>query len=289
MELLTSIPAMRSWSAAVRRGGGRIALVPTMGFFHAGHLALMDRARSLADRVVVSLFVNPLQFGPAEDLDRYPRDLQRDRRLAADRGVDVLFAPAVAEMYPPGEGAGVRIAVGPLAERLCGASRPGHFDGVATVVAKLFHIVTPEVAVFGEKDFQQLVIIRRMAADLDFPVSIVGHPVVREPDGLAMSSRNTYLAPGERRRAAAICRGLRRARELVAGGERRVAALTGKVEEVLAAGGLRCEYVAVVDSATLDPQEEVTQTSRLLVAAWAGTTRLIDNCALMPGQEEPVP
>ncbi len=283
MELITDIAAMRSWCAAARRAGGRIALVPTMGYFHAGHLALMDRARSLADRVVVSLFVNPLQFGPTEDLDRYPRDLERDQRLAGERGVDVLFAPAVEEMYP--SETATRVVVGELGTRLCGASRPGHFDGVATVVAKLFHIVGPDVAVFGEKDFQQLVILRRMAADLDFPVTIVGHPVVREPDGLAMSSRNTYLSPEERRRAAAISRGLRRARELVAGGERRVEAIATAVKAVLTDAGLRSEYVAVVDSATLEAQHEVTQRSRLLVAAWAGATRLIDNCALTPSGE----
>ncbi len=284
MEVISEIAAMRAWSAAAARQGLRIALVPTMGYFHAGHLALMDRARELADRVVVSLFVNPIQFGPNEDLDRYPRDLTRDRSLAAERGVDVLFTPSAAAMYP--EGSCTRVVVSGITDRLCGKSRPGHFDGVATVVTKLFHIVNPQVAVFGEKDFQQLAVIRRLVADLDMGITIVGHPVVREADGLAMSSRNTYLSSEERRQAAAISDALRRARELAAGGERRADAIREAVGRWIETAGLRPEYVAVVDGETLADQEEIDQRSRLLVAAWAGTTRLIDNCALVRTAED---
>src|SRR5690606_24642552 len=197
----------------------RIALVPTMGYLHEGHLSLVDRARERADYVAMSVFVNPLQFGVGEDLDRYPRDLERDAALARERGVDLLFAPSPEEMYPAGEPRG-RLVPGPLADRLCGASRPGHCEGVLTVVGKLFHLVSPDVAIFGQKDYQQALLIRRMVRDLDFPVEIDVAPIVREADGLAMSSRNVYLNDEERARALAISAGLARALEAYRGGER---------------------------------------------------------------------
>ncbi|HEX8359618.1 MAG TPA: pantoate--beta-alanine ligase, partial [Longimicrobium sp.] len=201
-----------------RAAGRTVALVPTMGYLHEGHLSLLDEARARADVVMMSIFVNPLQFGPAEDLDRYPRDLERDLELAATRGTDLVFAPGAAEMYPHGEPA-VQVVPGPLAERLCGAARPGHFQGVLTVVAKLFGIFQPDVAVFGQKDFQQAALIRRMVDDLDIPVRVEVAPIVRERDGLAMSSRNVYLSGPERESALALSRGLGRARALYGAGE----------------------------------------------------------------------
>jgi pantoate--beta-alanine ligase len=258
----------------------RIALVPTMGYLHEGHLSLVDRARELADRVVLSIFVNPLQFGPQEDLDRYPRDLERDVELATGRGVDLIFAPDVREMYPGGEPI-VRVVPGRLAETLCGAYRPGHFEGVLTVVAKLFGIVRPDVAVFGQKDFQQAVLIRRMVADLDLGIEIDVAPIVREPDGLAMSSRNVYLSPEERESALGLYRGLTRAAEAFAAGERDVERLRRLVHEELARPGVRVQYVEVVDPETLQPTQPASPGNVLAVAAFVGQTRLIDNVILM--------
>jgi pantoate--beta-alanine ligase len=258
----------------------RIALVPTMGYLHEGHLSLVDRARELADRVVLSIFVNPLQFGPQEDLDRYPRDLERDVELATGRGVDLIFAPDVREMYPGGEPI-VRVVPGRLAETLCGAYRPGHFEGVLTVVAKLFGIVRPDVAVFGQKDFQQAVLIRRMVADLDLGIEIDVAPIVREPDGLAMSSRNVYLSPEERESALGLYRGLTRAAEAFAGGERDAERLRRLVHEELARPGVRVQYVEVVDPETLQPTQPASPGNVLAVAAFVGQTRLIDNVILM--------
>src|SRR6266542_173843 len=204
MQEVTKLQDMRAWSRAERARGGRIGFVPTMGFVHEGHLQLVDRARQRADRVVLSIFVNPLQFGPQEDLAKYPRDLARDRRLAAERGVDCLFVPELEAMYPAEPL--VRVAPGPMADPLEGAARPGHFAGVLTVVAKLFHIVEPDIAVFGRKDFQQAMLVRRMAADLDFGLEIDVAPTVRELDGLALSSRNSYLTADARRsRSPARC------------------------------------------------------------------------------------
>jgi pantoate--beta-alanine ligase len=258
----------------------RIALVPTMGYLHEGHLSLVDRARELADRVVLSIFVNPLQFGPQEDLDRYPRDLERDVELATGRGVDLIFAPDVREMYPGGEPI-VRVVPGKLAETLCGAYRPGHFEGVLTVVAKLFGIVRPDVAVFGQKDFQQAVLIRRMVADLDLGIEIDVAPIVREPDGLAMSSRNVYLSPDERESALGLYRGLTRAAQAFAGGERDAERLRRLVHEELARPGVRVQYVEVVDPETLQPTQPASPGNVLAVAAFVGQTRLIDNVILM--------
>ena len=258
----------------------RIALVPTMGYLHEGHLSLVDRARELADRVVLSIFVNPLQFGPQEDLDRYPRDLERDVELATGRGVDLIFAPDVQEMYPGGEPI-VRVVPGRLAETLCGAYRPGHFEGVLTVVAKLFGIVRPDVAVFGQKDFQQAVLIRRMVADLDLGIEIDVAPIVREPDGLAMSSRNVYLSPDERESALGLYRGLTRAAQAFAGGERDAERLRRLVHEELARPGVRVQYVEVIDPETLQPTQPAGPGNVLAVAAFVGQTRLIDNVILM--------
>src|SRR5712692_7201823 len=217
MQPLSSPKEMRDWSRAERARGRRIGFVPTMGFLHEGHLRLVGRAKQRADRVAMSIFVNPLQFSPAEDLAQYPRDLERDRTLAAERGVDCLFVPDTAVMYPTEPL--VRISPGPMADVLEGAIRPGHFAGVLTVVAKLFHVVEPDVAVFGRKDFQQATLVRRMVADLDVPVEIVVAPTTRELDGLALSSRNTYLSADERRSALALSRALRGIEQAWRGGE----------------------------------------------------------------------
>jgi len=276
MEIIRTPAAMTAWANRMVAAGDAIALVPTMGYFHAGHLSLMRRAKKLAKLVVVSLFVNPIQFGPQEDLARYPRDLARDAALAEKEGVDVLFAPEAAAMYP--EGSQTRVAVSGLANGLCGASRPGHFEGVTTVVAKLFHLVKPRFAVFGQKDFQQLAVIRRMTADLNWDIEIVGHPIVREPDGLAMSSRNIYLSAGERQAALGLFRAIQHARQRVREGLGEVAVLLSEVREMLAATpGVAMEYVECVDEATLVPSADLAPGVVLVMAARVGTTRLIDN------------
>lgn len=280
METITSPKAMIDWSQARAAAGKSVALVPTMGFFHAGHLSLMRLAGELADLVVVSLFVNPLQFGQAEDLSRYPRDLDRDRELAEQAGAAVLFAPTVAEMYP--ESPLTRVTVPQLSERLCGLSRPGHFDGVCTVVGKLFNIVRPAKAVFGAKDFQQLALIRRMNVDLNWGIEIVAHPIVRESDGLAMSSRNVYLSEVERARATCLFRAIARARELVRAGEVEVGAILAEVEKIIDVHDNVCiDYAMVVDADRLEPQARVGADSLLALAVRVGATRLIDNAMLM--------
>lgn len=280
MTRIETITEVRAHLAAARAGGARIGLVPTMGALHEGHLRLVDEARAQAELVVMSVFVNPLQFGPGEDFTRYPRDLERDAGLAAARGVDVLFTPSVEQMYPGGA-SGVLIAAPELRDRLCGAFRPGHFDGVLTVVAKLFNIVAPDVAVFGQKDFQQAVLIRRMVHDLDFPVDVHVAPIVREADGLAMSSRNTYLAPDERRRAAGLSRGLRAAQAAFAAGERNTDALRQTACAVIdAQDGITVQYLEVVDPSTLESVARAEAGSVVAVAAQVGATRLIDNIIL---------
>jgi len=280
VKRLTTIAAARAYVAAERRAGARIALVPTMGALHEGHLQLVDHARRHADRVVMSVFVNPLQFGPTEDFARYPRDLERDAGLAEARGVDAAFAPPVEEMYPDGD-SGVIISAPGLRDRLCGAFRPGHFDGVLTVVAKLFNIVTPDVAVFGQKDYQQAVLIRRMVRDLDFPLRIEVAPIVRESDGLAMSSRNAYLAARDRARAAALYRGLRAAHDAWRAGERDVAALRSAARAAIEAeGGIDVQYLEVVHPETLEGVDRAEPGSVIAVAAFVGGTRLIDNLIL---------
>lgn len=284
MKVVTRIAELRELLLPHRRAGARIGLVPTMGYLHEGHLALVRRVRAECDVVVVSIFVNPLQFGPREDYARYPRDLARDCRLLEPEGVDLVFAPPVEEMYPRPQLAFVEVER--LGEGLCGRSRPGHFRGVATVVAKLFHIVEPHVAYFGEKDYQQLQIVRRMVADLNFPVEVVGVPTVREPDGLAMSSRNVYLGPEERRAATVLYRALQLARRRVAEGERDAAALRQAVAGCIAAEPLaRLDYAEVVDAETLEPVERLQGRVLVAVAAWFGGARLIDNAVIeVPGE-----
>jgi pantoate--beta-alanine ligase len=271
---------MRAWSRAERARGRKVGFVPTMGFLHEGHLRLVDRAKELADRVVMSIFVNPLQFGPTEDFSRYPRDLARDRQLAAERGVDCVFVPESQAMYPTEPVA--RVAPGSMADTLEGAARPGHFAGVLTVVAKLLHLVEPDVAVFGRKDFQQAVLVKRMVADLDFSTAIEIAPTVRELDGLALSSRNAYLSPDERRSALALSRTLRAVEQAWRSGEAEAAALERRGLEMLRAPGVEPDYLALVDE-ELQPVARVTARTIVVIAARVGNTRLIDNVALGEG------
>ncbi|MGH7530492.1 MAG: pantoate--beta-alanine ligase [Gemmatimonadales bacterium] len=271
---------MRAWSRAERARGRRIGFVPTMGFLHEGHLRLVDRARELADRVAMSIFVNPLQFGPAEDLARYPRDLARDRALAQGRGVDVLFVPDTKLMYA--QEPVVRVAPGPGADQLEGAARQGHLAGVLTVVAKLFHLVEPDVAVFGRKDFQQAMLVRRMVQDLDFAVTLDIAPTVRELDGLALSSRNAYLNPDQRRAALVLSRALRAVEQAWRGGEADPAALARAGQAALQAPGVQPDYCALIDE-DLQPATRATPRTIVAVAARVGTTRLIDNVVLGEG------
>jgi pantoate--beta-alanine ligase len=282
MQVLTAIADLRAWVRGRRAAGERIGLVPTMGALHQGHLALVDEARRRAERVVMSLFVNPLQFGPSEDLATYPRDLAGDRALAASWGVDVLFAPDVTAMYPPGSE--VRVVPGAAADRWEGGARPGHFAGVLTVVAKLFHLVEPELACFGRKDIQQVVLIRQMVRDLDWPLEVVVVPTVREPDGLALSSRNRYLSAGERRDALALSRALAAAHAAWQGGERRARQIEARMREVLAMSpGVRLEYIAVTEPIALAPVDTVDDGTVIALAARVGSTRLIDNIILGEG------
>lgn len=276
---VSDIPALRHWRDEQRRAGRRVALVPTMGSLHEGHLALVDEARRRADSVVLSVFVNPLQFGPDEDFARYPRNLERDRGLAGGRGVDLFFAPETDALVPAG--AEIRVIAGETAERWEGSARPGHFAGVLTIVAKLFHLVEPEVACFGQKDIQQATLIRRMARDLNWSVELAIVPIVREADGLAMSSRNVYLSPTERTNALSLSHGLRAARDAWQGGERSAAVLKRIVQSSLrAAAGVRAEYIAVVEPEKLRPVSVAPAGTILAVAARVGTTRLIDNVIL---------
>jgi pantoate--beta-alanine ligase len=271
------IEALRTQVRQWRREGARIGFVPTMGSLHAGHMSLLSAARYRADRVVASVFVNPLQFGPNEDFERYPRTPAEDTQLLADAGCDLLFLPAVEEIYPERRESATRVSVKPLSEILEGAHRPGHFDGVATVVAKLFGIVQPDTAVFGEKDYQQLAIIRRMTADLDIPVEIVGAPTVRSPDGLAMSSRNRYLSEAERALAPRIHATLRAVAARIDAGERNYAQLGSWGVSELRAAGMQPDYFELRDAATLLAPESSTGELVILVAARLGRARLIDN------------
>ncbi len=283
MEVVRSPREMRMKAEGFRRENLSLGLVPTMGFFHDGHLSLMRKARATCQRVAVSVFVNPTQFGPGEDLDRYPRDFERDRDLAAAEGVDVLFAPDAEDMYP--EGYATYVEVERLTEGLCGARRPGHFRGVATVVAKLFNICLPTTAYFGQKDYQQAQVIKKMAADLDFHVEIEVLPIVRESDGLAMSSRNKYLSPDERRRATCLFRALRRAQGLFAAGETRPGRYLDEMKAVIEAQpSLRLDYAELVNSGDLTPVSAVEKGTVAAVAAFVDETRLIDNTIL--GEED---
>lgn len=279
MKRVRTRAEVRGEIAHAREAGERVALVPTMGFLHEGHLSLIDRARELADYVALSVFVNPLQFGAGEDLERYPRDLDRDVDLAEARGARLVFAPSVAEMYPAGPPA-VSVTPGEMADRLCGASRPGHFAGVLTVVAKLFGIFAPDWAVFGQKDFQQAALIRRMVDDLDMAVQVEVAPLVRAADGLALSSRNTYLSSEERERALALSRALRRCAALFAAGEDNAHALSAAARKTLAEPGVETEYAELVDPVSLRSVDRVVPGTVCAVAARVGRTRLIDNTVL---------
>lgn len=276
MRIVRDVATVR---AAVR-GAGRVGLVPTMGAFHEGHLSLIRAARESCDLVVVWLFVNPTQFNEASDLVNYPRDEERDARLAAECGADILFAPTVEEVYPPGFA--TTVTVGGIADVLEGAHRPGHFAGVATVVAKMLNMVGPDVAFFGAKDAQQVAVVRRMVSDLDLPVTIEVLPIVREPDGLAMSSRNVRLDADERRRALALSRGLAAARDAAAAGERDAAALAALVSGELANESLSAEYVAVLDPDTFAPVPLVDRPALVALAVRVGPVRLIDNMEVRP-------
>lgn len=281
MERVASIEEVRGLLRRPRAEARTIGLVPTMGALHAGHLSLVAASRARSDLTVVSVFVNPTQFGEGEDFDAYPRDLDADAALLEAAGVDVLLAPSAAVMYP--EGAVTRVDPGPMGTVWCGASRPGHFTGVATIVTKLLSIVGPDVAFFGEKDYQQLKMIERVVADLDIPAHVVGCPIVREPDGMALSSRNRYLKPEDRAHALVLSRALARAAELVEAGETdaRVVQLR-MAEQVTAEPGVALDYACVVDAETLESVTSLRRECRALVAARVGTTRLIDNVALRP-------
>jgi pantoate--beta-alanine ligase len=273
---LRTVADVRAAVSQARRAGASIGLVPTMGAFHEGHLSLMRRAREQCDRVVVSLFVNPAQFNEQADLDRYPRDERRDAALAAELGVDFLFAPSAEQIYPPGFATTVSVAG--VTEALEGAHRGrGHFDGVATVVTKLFNIVSPDVAYFGQKDAQQVTVIRQLVRDLDLPVRIEVGPTVREPDGLALSSRNALLSGAERARATALHRALAAAKESVAAGERDAAVIKATAIAALTSAGVEPEYFELVSADTLAPVKRVEGEALALVAARVGATRLIDN------------
>ena len=291
MRIVHTVSELRREVAGFRREAGSVAaadgsvvaLVPTMGALHDGHLSLVDEARTSCERVVMSIFVNPTQFGPGEDFDAYPRDLERDAELAEHRGVDVVYAPSVEEVYPGGDPE-VRVTPGKLADRLCGLSRPGHFEGVLTVVARLFNMAQPDVAVFGRKDYQQAVLIRRMVRDLHFPVRVEMAPIIREPDGLALSSRNAYLSERERERARSLSQGLFAALAAFDEGMTDPDRLKARVRGTMRDADVEPEYIELVDPVDLEELEEAAAGALLAVAARVGETRLIDNVIL--GQKE---
>lgn len=280
METIVDVETMQQRSRQAKREGRRIAFVPTMGYLHEGHASLLREGRDRGDLLVLSIFVNPTQFGAGEDLDKYPRDLKRDSAIARAAGVDIVFAPEAEQVYPPGFA--TYVDVEGLTNTLCGRSRPGHFRGVTTVVGKLFNMVQPDIAYFGRKDFQQLAVIRRMTADLNLPVEIVGMPIVREADGLAMSSRNVYLSAAERSQSLSLIDAIRQATALVQKGERQagrvIEAVRQRIEREPAA---RIDYVQICEAATLADIETITPEAVLLLAVRFGTTRLIDNSFLM--------
>jgi len=277
LEIVNRVDELREHVAQWRAGGARIAFVPTMGNLHEGHVSLIEKARSVADRIVSSVFVNPLQFGPDEDYQEYPRTLDVDAAMLEHAGVHLLFAPSVAEMYPHGEEAATRVVVPLLSDMLCGAHRPGHFGGMATVVCKLLNMVGADTAVFGEKDYQQLMIVRRMVEDLRIPTRIVGAATFRETDGLAMSSRNRYLTPQQRQRAPALHRALVGAAGALRAGRRDYDAIGAEGLHALEAGGFRPNYFEVRQARDLQPPHPECRAFVVLAAAWLGKARLIDN------------
>ncbi|MFA4838051.1 MAG: pantoate--beta-alanine ligase [Candidatus Neomarinimicrobiota bacterium] len=279
MRVVSSIAETREILRKIRLAGKTVGLVPTMGYLHAGHLSLVDEAKKRCDFVVMSIFVNPTQFGPTEDLDKYPRDFERDEKLAREHGVDLIFYPDVAEMYP--KPYFTYVVTEQLSKTLCGASRPIHFRGVTTVVSKLFNIVQPDVAVFGQKDAQQAIIIKRMVTDLNFPVQIVVAPIVREADGLAMSSRNVYLSPEERRQAPVIFRALMLVKEFVSNGNQDAFTVAELIRRTIGESPLaEIEYVEIVNSITLENVQNIEPGTFVAVAVRFGKTRLIDNMIL---------
>lgn len=279
MRTISGIDEMQQTALTLKREGKRIAFVATMGFLHEGHASLLREGRKRGDVLILSIFVNPIQFGPGEDLERYPRDMEGDCAIARANGVDIVFTPAAAEMYPAGFQTSIRVRE--LALPLCGASRPGHFDGVATVVAKLFNIVQPDLALFGNKDYQQLAVIRRLTVDLSLPVEIVGMPIVREADGLAMSSRNAYLSSEQRKSALCLSRAIRTVRNRYAAGEHTADTLISAArEQILAEPAAAIDYLELRDAATLEPATVASDNTLLALAVRIGATRLIDNTRL---------
>lgn len=281
MEVIRTTAALREAVKQARSTGSTVGLVPTMGALHEGHLSLIRRARAESGFVITTIFVNPAQFAPTEDLSRYPRPFEADCRMAEEAGTDVLFAPPVEEVYPTGFS--THVAVEGLTSRMEGATRPTHFQGVTMVVAKLFNMAQADRAYFGQKDFQQLQVIRRMARDLDFPIEIIPCPIIREPDGLAMSSRNVYLTPEQRLAAVSLSEGLKAAASAFASGERTSARLRDAISARLSKeASVRTDYIEVVDAETLQTAEKADRPTALCVAAYLGTTRLIDNVLLEP-------
>ncbi len=283
MQTITRVAKMQQTLLAARAAGQRIAFVPTMGFLHQGHLSLLEEGRKRADLLVLSIFVNPAQFGQGEDFEDYPRNLQRDAELAESVGTDLIFAPTAAEMYP--KGYLTYVAVEGITTTLCGASRPGHFRGVSTVVNKLFNIVQPHVALFGNKDFQQLAVIRQMTADLNMPVQIIGLPIYREADGLAMSSRNVYLSAEQREQALVLSQAIAEAQRMVRSGQTEVASIVQILETMITAKtAARLDYIKICHQLSLADQVQVDEDSVLLLAVFFGKTRLIDNSFLTKAQ-----
>jgi len=280
MRVITTVEEMRDHSSMARKTGKTIGFVPTMGYLHDGHMSLVRAAKDECDVVIMSIFVNPTQFGQSEDIDKYPRDMEWDKRFAAKEGVDVIFAPTISGMYPDGNTAYVEVT-GTLTETMCGNSRPGHFRGVTTVVAKLFDIVVPDKSYFGQKDAQQAVVVKRMVRDLDIPVAIRVMPIVREADGLAMSSRNARLSADERRQALGLFRSLKQVEEMAARGELSTVRIIEEMTKILGEGkDVRIDYIEIVDADELTPLETVKDNTLVAIAVFVGNTRLIDNVVI---------
>ncbi|MFK5926385.1 MAG: pantoate--beta-alanine ligase [Desulfuromusa sp.] len=281
MDIIRSVSEMQQRVASAQIAGATISFVPTMGFLHQGHVSLLEEGRKQGDLLILSIFVNPTQFGQGEDFEDYPRDFQQDSELAHQAGVDIIFAPTAAEMYP--QGYATYVDVEGITETLCGASRPGHFRGVCTVVSKLFNIIHPQVAFFGNKDFQQLAVIKRMTLDMNMPVEILGLPIFREADGLALSSRNVYLTPDQRRQALILSQSLEKAKQLVTSGETDCAEIISQLEKNISkVPDARIDYIQICHQLSLQDQTHIDANSVLLLAVYIGKTRLIDNGFLVP-------